>query len=218
MRAAALLGRLGLGERVLHRPGQLSGGQQQRVSIARALMNGGDVILADEPTGRSTASAAKVMRILQELHADGHTVIIVTHDPKVANTRSASSRWLMGSSCLTACRTEISPFNTPRRRGHAPPHPWRANRDRFIEAFTMALRAMADIASAHLADRLGITIGIASVVSMAALGEGSRQRVLKDISAMGTNTIDIFPGKNFGDRRAGRIRTLRQLMPMRWRS
>jgi macrolide transport system ATP-binding/permease protein len=55
---------------------------------------------------------------------------------------------------------------------------------------------------------LGIIIGIASVVSMVALGEGSRQRVLKDIAAMGTNTIDIYPGKNFGDRQAGRIRTL----------
>jgi macrolide transport system ATP-binding/permease protein len=55
---------------------------------------------------------------------------------------------------------------------------------------------------------LGIIIGIASVVSMVALGEGSRQRVLADISAMGTNTIDFFPGKNFGDRQAGRIRTL----------
>src|SRR5690606_30808011 len=84
-RAQSLLSRLGLGERLNHRPGQLSGGQQQRVSIARALMNGGDVILADEPTGAlDTTSGQEVMKILLELHAEGHTVIIVTHDPKVA--------------------------------------------------------------------------------------------------------------------------------------
>ena len=84
-KAAALLGRLGLSERLSNKPGQLSGGQQQRVSIARALMNGGDVILADEPTGAlDSSSGEEVMRILKELHADGHTVIIVTHDAKVA--------------------------------------------------------------------------------------------------------------------------------------
>ena len=84
-RAASLLGRLGLSERLDHRPGQLSGGQQQRVSIARALMNGGDVILADEPTGAlDTTSGAEVIAILKELHEEGRTVIIVTHDMAVA--------------------------------------------------------------------------------------------------------------------------------------
>lgn len=84
-RAGELLARLGLSGHTSHRPSQLSGGQQQRVSIARALMNGGEVILADEPTGAlDTHSGKEVMRILAELHAAGHTVIIVTHDPKVA--------------------------------------------------------------------------------------------------------------------------------------
>ena len=72
----------------------------------------------------------------------------------------------------------------------------------------MALRAMAGHRLRTLLTMLGIIIGIASVVSMVALGEGSRQRVLKDISAMGTNTIDVFSGKNFGDRQASKIRTL----------
>ena len=84
-RAQMLLTRLGLAERVEYQPSQLSGGQQQRVSIARALMNGGQVILADEPTGAlDSHSGEEVMAILHQLRDQGHTVIIVTHDPQVA--------------------------------------------------------------------------------------------------------------------------------------
>ena len=81
-----LLARLGLTDRCDYRPNQLSGGQQQRVSIARALMNGGDVILADEPTGALDSKSGKeMMAVLHELHASGHTIILVTHDLQVAN-------------------------------------------------------------------------------------------------------------------------------------
>ena len=84
-RAAALLSRLGLEERLQYLPHQLSGGQQQRVSIARALVNGGRVILADEPTGAlDSTSGEQVMQQLDELAAAGHTVILITHDPAVA--------------------------------------------------------------------------------------------------------------------------------------
>ena len=209
VRAAALLGRLGLGERTEHRPGQLSGGQQQRVSIARALMNGGDVILADEPTGAlDSASGAEVMRILQELHAEGHTVIIVTHDAKVAQHAQRIIEVSDGQILSDRTNPDATPNADLRSTHPDEPHPWRAHWDRFSEAFTMALRAMAGHRLRTLLTMLGIIIGIASVVSMVALGEGSRQRVLKDISAMGTNTIDVFSGKNFGDRQASKIRTL----------
>ena len=84
-RARALLARLGMGDRAAHRPGELSGGQQQRVSIARALMNGADVILADEPTGAlDTQSGADVLKVLKDLNAEGHTIILITHDAEVA--------------------------------------------------------------------------------------------------------------------------------------
>jgi len=84
-RAKELLGSLGLGERLAHRPSQLSGGQQQRVSIARALMNGGRIVLADEPTGAlDTKSGTEVMALLQDLSHRGHTVIVITHAPEIA--------------------------------------------------------------------------------------------------------------------------------------
>ena len=84
-RASALLSRLGLAGKQHLRPTQLSGGQQQRVSIARALMNGGRIILADEPTGAlDTHSGAEVMALLHELADAGHTIVLITHDREVA--------------------------------------------------------------------------------------------------------------------------------------
>ena len=235
-RSAVLLERLGLGERKHHRPNQLSGGQQQRVSIARALVNGGEVILADEPTGAlDSQSGQEVMRILRELHAEGHTVIIVTHDAQVAANANRIIEIRDGSiiddrrtdrqstennennnsnnNDSSATPTEQSArqlqhdasSNTPARSASRPLFGFF---DRFKEAALMATRAMLAHRTRTFLTMLGIIIGIASVVSVVALGEGSRQKILEDISSMGTNTIDIFPGKGWGDRRASSIRTL----------
>jgi putative ABC transport system ATP-binding protein len=84
-RAAALLARVGLGDRMTHRPTQLSGGQQQRVSIARALACKPDLLLADEPTGAlDTATGAAVMDLFAELNREGAAIVLVTHDHSVA--------------------------------------------------------------------------------------------------------------------------------------
>ena len=209
-RARELLARLGLAGHVSHRPSQLSGGQQQRVSIARALMNGGEVILADEPTGAlDTASGKEVMQILAELHAAGHTVIIVTHDPKVAANAQRIVEVSDGeivSDTLNA-RAELP--------GEAPIEPKRSGARRLVaslglfkEAFNMAWVALVSHRMRTLLTMLGIVIGITSVVSISAIGEGAKRYVLKDIQAIGSNTIDIFPGSSFGDSRASAIETL----------
>lgn len=209
-RAHALLARLGLGERLLHRPGQLSGGQQQRVSIARALMNGGTVILADEPTGAlDKASGEEVMRILQELHADGHTVILVTHDMNVAGHARRvieisdgaiiADRSSASVQAALPTKLELRAGSTATLRGWA---------DRFGEAFRMAVRAMNAHRLRTSLTMLGIIIGIAAVVSVVALGRGAQSQVMAQIGALGTNTLDIFPGRDFGDPRAASIETL----------
>ena len=234
-RSAALLDRLGLEDRKHHRPNQLSGGQQQRVSIARALVNGGEVILADEPTGAlDSQSGQEVMRILRELHAEGHTVIIVTHDAQVAananriieirdgsiiddrrtdknnddsNEHTNSSEHINSNDTHTQENARQVQRNA-QQPAQSTGRPLFGLFDRFKEAALMAVRAMLAHRTRTFLTMLGIIIGIASVVSVVALGEGSRQKILEDISSMGTNTIDIFPGKGWGDRRASSIRTL----------
>ena len=86
-RAKALLKKVGLGERIKHRPQELSGGEQQRVAIARALSNDPEIIIADEPTGNLDSKSGKmIMEILKELHKEQKkTMVIVTHDPKIAS-------------------------------------------------------------------------------------------------------------------------------------
>ncbi len=199
-RARDLLQRLGLGERAEYFPSQLSGGQQQRVSIARALMNGGEVILADEPTGAlDSHSGEEVMAILHQLKAQGHTVIIVTHDPQVA----AQAERIIELRDGEIVRNPPSPAQAAggvlRPEVSAEPSVWRQFSSGFREALVMAWRAMAANKMRTLLTMLGIIIGIASVVSIVVVGDAAKQLVLADIRAIGTNTIDVYPGKDFGD-------------------
>lgn len=208
-RAQMLLERLGMGERLRNRPGQLSGGQQQRVSITRALINGGEVILADEPTGAlDKQSGEEVLRILDELHAEGRTIIIVTHDPGVAARAERVIEIADGE--IVDDRRQEKPKLIRAAAEHEPARvqrfPWF---DRFGEAFVMALRALASHRLRTFLTMLGIIIGIASVVCVVALGAGTQQKVLSNINSLGTNTLEIFPGKSFGDVRSGKITTLK---------
>lgn len=206
-RAKSLLSRLGLADRLDHKPSQLSGGQQQRVSVARALMNGGDVILADEPTGALDSHSGKeMMNLLQELHQDGHTIILVTHDMDVANFADRIIE-LKDGVIIRDVENNQSTTHKTLPEVSTPISSW-LNWDRYIEAFKMALIAMLSHRLRTFLTMLGIIIGIASVVSVVALGAGSQQSVLENISAMGTNTIDVRSGSGFGDRRSAKIRTL----------
>ncbi|WP_159915439.1 MacB family efflux pump subunit [Pantoea sp. 18069] len=194
-RASELLAMLGLADRTHHRPNQLSGGQQQRVSIARALMNGGRVILADEPTGAlDSKSGADVMRLLKELSAQGHTVILITHAPEVAqhaqrvieisdgHVRADPGPQLSDESQAAAQQW------APRTNGGA------SYLSDVLEATKTAMRALRANMFRSILTLLGIVIGVASVIAMLAIGDGAKQTVIDRIGAMGSNLLLVRPG------------------------
>ena len=208
-RSIELLKQLDLGEKLNNHPNELSGGQQQRVSIARALMNGGEIILADEPTGAlDSKSGEMVMEIIKNLHTQGHTIILVTHDSKiaaqasriieikdgeiVADERKASDFYELKNKIKDVQRSKVDAFKYS-----------------FAESFRMSIHAILANKMRSLLTMLGIIIGIASVVSVVALGNASQAKIMAQINAMGTNTIDIMPGTGFGDMRSGKVKTLK---------
>jgi len=210
-RAESLLSSLGLGDRLTHRPSQLSGGQQQRVSIARALMNGGNVILADEPTGAlDSKSGAEVMALLKDLAAQGHTVILITHDPNVADHARRVIELRDG---------EVIRDSVNEREGAAPSGvpvdmaPLQATKAGALfgglqESLRMALRALKSNIFRTVLTLLGIVIGVGSVVAMLAIGEGSKQRVVQQIGSMGTNLLVVRPQNRNARGYSGPIATL----------
>ena len=263
-RAAALLSRLCLAERLQYLPHQLSGGQQQRGSIARALVNGGRVILADEPTGAlDSTSGEQVMQQLDELAAAGHTLILITHDPAVAARArrivSMADGRIVGDAtapidgkahALPATSRAVADDRLLVRHADAPVRkdgrlcaeaPAEAPAEVPAEAPTEAPADLSDLPPLHgrggepapagypaqdlpalrgrgrlplLADLpeilrsawrvmrlnrlrtgltlLGIIIGVASVIVMLAVGQGSQEKVLAEMQTFGLRTIYIF--------------------------
>ncbi|WP_279061420.1 MacB family efflux pump subunit [Campylobacter lanienae] len=204
-RAKELLSKLGLEAKFDTMPNRLSGGQQQRVSIARALMNGGEILLCDEPTGAlDSASGVMVMEILKDLHKDGHTIIIVTHDKDIANWANRIIEIKDGNIINDIVKSDERYTKNP--ENIAIKSNFKAFKDRFIESFVMSVSAIKSHKLRSFLTMLGIIIGIASVICVVALAKGSEQKILANINSMGTNTITMILGKNFGDRNARKLK------------
>ncbi|WP_375615777.1 MacB family efflux pump subunit [Bartonella sp. AP58NXGY] len=215
-RAQDLLTRLGMGDRINHRPNQLSGGQQQRVSIARALMNNAEVILADEPTGAlDKKSGQEVLHILDELHQEGRTIIIVTHDMQVAE-RAERIIEISDGEIIADKRSRGGKAKVGRKslqeqqnlKGQQKLGFFRSFVERFREAFVMALLAMNAHRMRTFLTMLGVIIGIGAIIAMVALGNGTREKILENFKSLGANTLTIFPGKSFSDPQAEKITSL----------
>lgn len=254
-RAKELLANLELADKFNSKPNELSGGQQQRVSIARALMNGGDLILADEPTGAlDSKSGVMVLDILQRLNSQGHTIVLVTHDPTIAAKAGRiieikDGEIIKDSLNLNPCyfeRGEESIFSKENSKSSvdsslsakaqndkngensaqslnlkensaqkvqipltAMPQEiktYHLLKNQIIECLKIAYSSILAHKLRSLLTMLGIIIGIASVVSVVALGLGSQKQILESISRLGTNTIEVRGGRGFGDIRSGKVK------------
>jgi macrolide transport system ATP-binding/permease protein len=204
-RAEAILSSLGLQERLDHRPNQLSGGQQQRVSIARALMNGGQIILADEPTGALDSKSGKdVMDLLHKLSAEGHTIIIITHAREVAAEAHRVVEIADGRivSDPGPQLRERAPLAVTRRPGG------QSRLTGLVEAVRAAGSALRANVFRTALTLLGIVIGVSSVIAMLAVGNGAKQQVLDRISGMGTNLLLVRPGAPNRAGQGGNIATM----------
>ena len=287
-RAKELLANLELADKFNSKPNELSGGQQQRVSIARALMNGGDLILADEPTGAlDSKSGVMVLDILQRLNSQGHTIVLVTHDPTIAAKAGRiieikDGEIIKDSLNLSPCHSERGEESTSNKENlkssadsslsakaqndkngenlaqnlnssinlnensqissanfqnsmdcHASPKgllamtngtnsaqkvqipltampqeikTYHLLKNQIIECLKIAYSSILAHKLRSLLTMLGIIIGIASVVSVVALGLGSQKQILESISRLGTNTIEVRGGRGFGDIRSGKVK------------
>jgi len=203
-RAESLLQRLGLGDRLHHRPNELSGGQQQRVSIARALMNGGQIILADEPTGAlDSHSGAELLALLAELNAAGHTIILVTHDREVAaHARRVielkDGRVIADNGTPHDHRISEADDAAPRRGGgrFAAIQRWQLQ---WREALGTAWASLRGNRLRSALSMLGISIGIASVVSIVALTSAARTVFEGEFRSLMSGVIWIWAGSNDGE-------------------
>ena len=264
-RAKELLTNLELADKFNSKPNELSGGQQQRVSIARALMNGGDLILADEPTGAlDSKSGVMVLDILQRLNSQGHTIVLVTHDPTIAakagriieikdgeiikdslnsnahhfanseestsnkeNLKSSvdfslsakaqndkngeNSTQNLNSSVNSTQNLNLNANSTQKAQIPLTAMPQETKtyhllKNQIIECLKIAYSSILAHKLRSLLTMLGIIIGIASVVSVVALGLGSQKQILESISRLGTNTIEVRGGRGFGDIRSGKVK------------
>ncbi|MDR3346144.1 MAG: MacB family efflux pump subunit [Campylobacteraceae bacterium] len=199
-KASELLSSLGLEHRADFYPSQLSGGQQQRVSIARALMNGGQIILADEPTGAlDSKSGEEVINLLLKLCELGHTVVLITHDAKVASHAHRTIEIKDGKILSNPTpKKEDSDKNVIAKSRFGNTNKATLSPKMFfyemIEAVSMAISSLRMNIFRTVLTLLGIVIGVASVISMLAIGDGAKEDVLKRITSMGTNMIMVFPG------------------------
>ncbi len=206
-RARTLLDRLGLGDRYDRRPGQLSGGQQQRVAVARALMNDPEVILADEPTGAlDSRTSEDMIGLLRELHAQGRTIILITHDPVVAKAADRIITIADGKiSDDTGHKVEAPEVKRVQANRSDPDDGFASQ---VAESVRTAFRSLKANVFRTILTLLGVIIGVAAVVGMLAIGEGSRQDVMARFEAMGSNLIFVRPGAPGTRMRGSAIATL----------
>jgi len=199
-RGQKMLERVGLGDRMHHRPNELSGGQQQRVAIARALVNNPSIILADEPTGNLDSKSSKdIMALFRALHRQGLTVILVTHDIEVAEHADRIIT-IRDGEIQEDRRNETPVINAGAEedvlellRESAKKIKWLAMLREGTALTRQSLSALWNNKARTFLSALGILIGVAAVIAMVSLALGAKASVKEQLSRLGSNLLSIRP-------------------------
>lgn len=204
---------VGLGDRIEHKSNELSGGQQQRVAIARSLINSPKILFADEPTGNlDTKSEGEILNILKSLHAEGMTIIMVTHEDYIANIASRVIR-LRDGQIISDTKINNTDFIHPKQEQELHLEPAKPLHFNFlIKNIEMAFTSIITNKVRSALSMLGILIGVAAVIAMLAIGRGAQESIKAEFSSLGTNLLTINPGEaRFGPMRVegGKVTRLR---------
>ncbi|MFA5168423.1 MAG: ABC transporter permease [Candidatus Omnitrophota bacterium] len=197
-RSREMLAKVGLADRVGHRPNELSGGQQQRVAIARSLVNRPLMILADEPTGNlDSKSGQEILEIFKDLHKQGMTIVLVTHSEEIASAAERiicmhDGRIVSDEKRAAEKKQSLSGLKVPDVRGSSKKKKY--NYEEFLEHFKQARRVILGNKLRSFLSMLGVLIGVACVITMLALGRGAGESIKEDLSRMGSNLLVIRPG------------------------
>ncbi|MFH1282878.1 MAG: ABC transporter permease [bacterium] len=195
-KATYLLGKVGLGDRIDHKPNQLSGGQQQRAAMARALVNDPLVLFADEPTGNLDSQSTKeILELLRELHSSGITIILVTHEDDVASTAERIIHMQDGKIISDKKSKKYEPDaqlplapQTVKNMSHSV-----LNIRRFRDYFSQAMRSLFSNKIRSFLSILGVLIGVSSLIAMLALGTGAKESIKERIQSLGSNILSVRP-------------------------
>ena len=194
-RASELLARVGLGERLHHRPTELSGGEQQRAAIARALVNNPQLILADEPTGNlDSATGSEVMNLLRELNSErGVTLMIVTHDLEIADYAKKIVSLRDGEVSNIEVREAASSIEEAPAPEHLRPMPKPNGGLVFKDLLRSALANLRRRPVRNILTSAGVVIGIITLVAMVSFGVGVQNEVNRNFQALGLENVFISP-------------------------
>ncbi len=195
--AHKMLELVGLADRKKHHPNELSGGQQQRVAIARALVNNPSIIFADEPTGNlDSRSAKEIMQVMSELHAQGLTIILVTHDSNVANHAQRIIE-IKDGKILADFQNPDSPEIPRGERVAEPPVEHSGlGMHSLLEGYTLIRQSIRSLLANKVRtalSALGIMIGVAAVIATVAVGNGAKAAVEEQMSRLGSNLLMLMP-------------------------
>jgi len=188
-----LLNLVGLSDRMSHRPSELSGGQQQRTAIARSLINKPLIIFADEPTGNlDTKSTKEIIEILKSLNDSGITIVMVTHEPELTAYATRTVRvkdGLIISDEKTSNPVKRKAENTSGDFKHKT-----FSFSRIKDYFIQAWRSLAGNKMRSALSILGVMIGVASLISMLAVGTGAQKAIEDQVAGLGSNLLMVSPG------------------------